>query len=873
MDKKKRQYKSYKEGLVLKDEKNKCDENLERSLGMYNTIRKSLAMIKSNLETSLKEDCSDKENIAEQIEYINGVLDKFEKNRYKFMESYNTYTSHVDLFSEKIEGFERRKETALSMLKEVSDLKPYKLAYLIRRTKFQLLKGSSNEKLRYGKWIGKKLFNLKHEDSHVYNPIYDVEVVLKANENNEVDIDQKAADENNSKEYYEKFSSYKEFLYDEDNDNSELISKIEEFPSRGIVVFPSCEGISGPRYMNLLVKLSQMGFLCFYCKGSTGDMGLKRIDDNLYELNNDSYLLSALLSKYALVLCCSYSQMPWADNLHSKFVWYDLSEEHSGEASGLCRLALNADIVSCSSDALKRRLKDINAYYIPDDMNSGQSIMAYDKYNKPVDIINDVIISSYKGLRLFSNMTVYGSVCAFTETFMDFNGDTFYSGGAERYLIDLGEICRSLGLKFNIVQYGNYSWARRFKGFNIISLGDAFLNAVGLQQSSLYSFNRKFYHLSQNKTALSIYSPFSIAVPMVSSPNTGISHGISWDNKYNDFNEGTEFWNAKKRFIESAKKLDSMISVDTNTANWFQTIDYEVGRNIKVIPNYVDVDEFKPDKSEPNEDRIVITYPRRLYEARGLYLTLNIIDEILEKHKNVEFHFVGRGFEDDTKHVDEKIAKWGERVKWYSLLPEEMSKVYKVSDIILIPTMYSEGTSLSCLEAMASGNAVIATRVGGLTDLVIDGFNGFLIGLNDRELLNAVERLITDIDLRNMFSENGVKVAHAFSKKSWSEKWTKVINELSIVRNEIKYEDSKHVRIFIKNKEVLMNNLDVVKKYLLEESFVEIRIDNEELVQSSFGRLQFVPWDAESYYTDPDTVAADKEALGYIDIQADIVLS
>ena len=56
-----------------------------------------------------------------------------------------------------------------------------------------------------------------------------------------------------------------------------------------------------------------------------------------------------------------------------------------------------------------------------------------------------------------------------------------------------------------------------------------------------------------------------------------------------------------------------------------------------------------------------------------------------------------------------------------------MPQVYRYADIVLIPTKAAEGTSLSCLEAMASGRAVIAGCVGGLSDLIVDGYNGLLL--------------------------------------------------------------------------------------------------------------------------------------------------
>ena len=62
----------------------------------------------------------------------------------------------------------------------------------------------------------------------------------------------------------------------------------------------------------------------------------------------------------------------------------------------------------------------------------------------------------------------------------------------------------------------------------------------------------------------------------------------------------------------------------------------------------------------------------------------------------------------------------------------EMDKLYKEADISIIPTLHSEGTSFTCLESMASQLPIIASNVGGLGNLIIDGFNGILINPNEK---------------------------------------------------------------------------------------------------------------------------------------------
>ncbi|WP_350563863.1 glycosyltransferase family 4 protein, partial [Psychrobacter sp. CAL346-MNA-CIBAN-0220] len=70
--------------------------------------------------------------------------------------------------------------------------------------------------------------------------------------------------------------------------------------------------------------------------------------------------------------------------------------------------------------------------------------------------------------------------------------------------------------------------------------------------------------------------------------------------------------------------------------------------------------------------------------------------------------------------------------------PNESFSVHKCQHIAIIPTLGSEGTSLSMIEAMAAGCMVISSNVGGLSNLIINGFNGRLVMPNTAEFTQAL---------------------------------------------------------------------------------------------------------------------------------------
>ena len=76
-------------------------------------------------------------------------------------------------------------------------------------------------------------------------------------------------------------------------------------------------------------------------------------------------------------------------------------------------------------------------------------------------------------------------------------------------------------------------------------------------------------------------------------------------------------------------------------------------------------------------------------------------------------------------------------------------KYYKQADIYVLPS-YAEGLPMSILEAASYGLPIVATRVGGIPEIIDDGVNGFLIDPGDKgALTDRLLRLIENPELRS----------------------------------------------------------------------------------------------------------------------------
>jgi glycosyltransferase involved in cell wall biosynthesis len=102
---------------------------------------------------------------------------------------------------------------------------------------------------------------------------------------------------------------------------------------------------------------------------------------------------------------------------------------------------------------------------------------------------------------------------------------------------------------------------------------------------------------------------------------------------------------------------------------------------------------------------------------------------------------------------------------------DEKSRLLSACDVVVIPSLVlrggrTEGTPVVCLEAMAAGRVVIASRAGGLSELIAHGYNGLLFTPGNHQMLAGLLKLVlSDARLREKLSANARQTA---AKYDWS---------------------------------------------------------------------------------------------------------
>jgi len=180
--------------------------------------------------------------------------------------------------------------------------------------------------------------------------------------------------------------------------------------------------------------------------------------------------------------------------------------------------------------------------------------------------------------------------------------------------------------------------------------------------------------------------------------------------------------------------------------------DYGVApEKVTVIPPGVDTAEWRRPAPRPAGDTVRFLFVGAAFERKGGGVLLDAFRSLADL--DVELHIVTK---DDVAG--------GERVRVHrGLAPNshELRALYHACDAFVLPTR-GDCLPLVLCEAGAAGLPMIATRVGGIPEIVRDGDTGLLMDVDDRDgLATAMRRLVTDADERQRMSRRAEEHARA----------------------------------------------------------------------------------------------------------------
>lgn len=192
----------------------------------------------------------------------------------------------------------------------------------------------------------------------------------------------------------------------------------------------------------------------------------------------------------------------------------------------------------------------------------------------------------------------------------------------------------------------------------------------------------------------------------------------------------------RKRLEDVFAKADAVIVLTSFWENFFaQIVDK---KKIVVIPNGVNLPQMSNGKHETHK----LLFLGRICKEKGIEELLETVVGLSQKYQDIQLYLGGIFEDEDLKVLAEQYPEIITLLGWVE--GREKEKYLKLCNIFVLPS-YFEGQPVSVLEAMSYACCVVASRVGGIPQMIEDNESGLLVEPGDKgSLKKALIKVLED---------------------------------------------------------------------------------------------------------------------------------
>jgi len=233
-------------------------------------------------------------------------------------------------------------------------------------------------------------------------------------------------------------------------------------------------------------------------------------------------------------------------------------------------------------------------------------------------------------------------------------------------------------------------------------------------------------------------------------------------------------------FIRAAlENADYVTSVATSLTELADRAITPIAGKAKTILNSVDLGKLRPQaRPELNLKGMVIGTAGLFRYKKGLLYLFKALASVQRKFDYTVL-LAGDYFKEEDRGVHlQYLRDYGlmERtIVTGKISPERMPDYLQLFDILVFPSLFSEGCPLSMLEAMAMKKVIVGSRTGAIPEILRDNENGLLVDPgSSEEISKAIMRLAEDPKLRERLAENAARTAGEMTPEREFREWMEV---------------------------------------------------------------------------------------------------
>jgi glycosyltransferase involved in cell wall biosynthesis len=236
-------------------------------------------------------------------------------------------------------------------------------------------------------------------------------------------------------------------------------------------------------------------------------------------------------------------------------------------------------------------------------------------------------------------------------------------------------------------------------------------------------------------------------------------------------------WLQKRLLKYLNGKTDLIVAVSESVRDFLINSGLAPKDRVLVIPNAVNFDKFKHYKHEPSSKTPVIGAVGNLYKTKGQEYLIKALPAILKRFPLLSLEIIGEGPE--RKNLEALIQKL-DLNRHITLLGRRSDVLKHMSQwsLVVLPSLV-EPFGIVILEAFALGVPIVASRVGGIPEIIEDGKQGLLVQPGDEDAISeAVIEILENERRADKMAEQGAKRARDFDWENIVKNYEKLYSGL-----------------------------------------------------------------------------------------------
>jgi glycosyltransferase involved in cell wall biosynthesis len=246
-------------------------------------------------------------------------------------------------------------------------------------------------------------------------------------------------------------------------------------------------------------------------------------------------------------------------------------------------------------------------------------------------------------------------------------------------------------------------------------------------------------------------------------------------------------------YFRNRQSKSDFVTMPTEQAIYNLLSKHELNIPVAAVSNGVDLSNFKPEKADENFikecklDKVSPTavYVGRIDPEKKLELVIRAFREVLETMPEAKLVIAGDGV--DRARLEKLVLDLGisDSVRFLGRVSgDKLYKVYNLGDVFVTASEI-ETQGIVLIEAVASGLPLVAVDKGAVSEVCLDGENGYLCKPGDvKEIAEAITKILSDKKLQEKFSKRSLEIAKEHDFEKTLDKFINIYNR--VLDNNIK---------------------------------------------------------------------------------------